>query len=400
MEERLQKILARAGIASRRKAEELITAGRVQVNGKVLTTLGDQADPRRDRIVVNGQPLPSPAPLRHYLLYKPRGVVSTLSDPERRPTVAEFLPRRRGSSGERVFPVGRLDFASEGLLLITNDGDLAYRVLRASSALPKTYWVKVSGRPSEEQLTKMRRGLYLPALRSAPAVRSAPAQVRWRPGPPGDPNPWLEVVLTEGRPNQIRRMMQVIGHRVEKLRRVAIGPLVAAGLKPGQIRLLTPPELQSLRRALSPGRPGQALRPPASGGRARHASRRPVAATWRRPERQRTPAGDRRSRAAGPANSGAPKPQRRGPQRATGRTGGERRALGRSGGAVQNRAAEPPRRNGGLGPHPRSSPADGRRRGPNAGRDGRRFAAGHKAGPHRGHKPGRGSRSGPASGRR
>lgn len=252
MEERLQKLLARAGIASRRKAEAMITAGFVVVNGHAKTTLGDKADPRRDRIVVNGQPLPRPAPPRHFLLYKPKGVVSTLSDPAGRPTVADFLPRQRGP-GERLYPVGRLDYASEGLLLITNDGDLAARVLHARSGLPKTYWVKVSGRPSEEKLEKMRRGMFLPPLRSAPAVRTAPAQIRWKGAPAGkrpDPNPWLEIVLTEGRPNQIRRMMLAIGHRVEKLRRVRIGPLAAGSMKPGELRPLLPAELQALRRAV------------------------------------------------------------------------------------------------------------------------------------------------------
>lgn len=253
MEERLQKVLARAGIASRRKAEEMITAGLVTVNGQVKTTLGEKADPRRDRIVVNGQPLPPPAAARHFLLYKPKGVVSTLSDPAGRPTVADFLPEERGRIRARLYPVGRLDYASEGLLLITNDGGLAYRVMHASSALPKTYWVKVSGRPDEQKLEKMRRGMFLPPLGSAPAVHTAPAQVGWKGGPTGksaDPNPWLEVVLTEGRPNQIRRMAQAIGHRVEKLRRVKIGPLEAGGMRPGQLRPLLPRELQALRRAL------------------------------------------------------------------------------------------------------------------------------------------------------
>ncbi|MGH9490461.1 MAG: pseudouridine synthase, partial [Terriglobales bacterium] len=257
MEERLQKILARAGIASRRKAEEMIRSGLVVVNGKIRSTLGDKADPRHDRILVAGKPLPTSRPARHYLLYKPKGVVTTLRDPAGRPTVADLLaahfpggPRTR----ERLYPAGRLDYASEGLLLITNDGDLAYRVMHASAALPKTYRVKVGGHPGEEQLAKLRRGVYLPPLRSAPGVRTAPAQVRWRPGTGKEPNPWLEIVLSEGRPNQIRRMMQVIGHRVEKLRRVKIGPLTAGGMKPGDLRPLLPAELHALRAALGPAR--------------------------------------------------------------------------------------------------------------------------------------------------
>lgn len=280
MEERLQKLLARAGVASRRKAEAMITAGLVVVNGQTKTTLGDKADPQRDRIVVNGQPLPRPAPARHFLLYKPKGVVSTLNDPAGRPTVADFLPRERGRVRARLYPVGRLDYASEGLLLITNDGDLAFRMLHASSALPKTYWVKVSGRPSEANLEKMRRGMFLPPLRSAPAVRTAPAQIRWKgaPGKRADPNPWLEIVLTEGRPNQIRRMVLAIGHRVEKLRRVKIGPLTAGAMKPGELRPLWPAELQALRRAV-PGRPGRGRAAPGRPGKSRPGQGAPMPGT-------------------------------------------------------------------------------------------------------------------------
>lgn len=353
MEERLQKVLARAGIASRRKAEEMISAGLVSVNGKILTTLGDKADPRRDRIVVQGRPLPPLAPPRHFLLYKPKGVVSTLSDPEGRPTIADLLPRGGRRKNERLYPVGRLDFASEGLLLITNDGDLAFRVLRASSALPKTYWVKVSGRPSEEHLAKLRRGIFLPPLRSAPAVRTAPAQVRWRPGKPGDPNPWLEIVLTEGRPNQIRRMMQAVGHRVEKLRRVQIGPLQVAGLQPGELRPLAPPELAALRAALRPGATNRRSAPAAP----------PAAAPLRRGR---------------PSTPGAPN------RRGTHQSGPAR---GRAGRAPRS-AAERPR-----SPHPGVRGANGRRDAP-------RFAAGRKPAPPRGRKPNRGARSRPASGRR
>lgn len=346
MEERLQKVLARAGIASRRKAEEMISAGLVSVNGKILTTLGDKADPRRDRIVVQGRPLPPLAPPRHFLLYKPKGVVSTLSDPEGRPTIADLLPRGGRRKNERLYPVGRLDFASEGLLLITNDGDLAYRVLRASSRLPKTYWVKVSGRPSEEHLAKLRRGIFLPPLRSAPAVRTAPAQVRWRPGKSGDPNPWLEIVLTEGRPNQIRRMMQAVGHRVEKLRRVQIGPLQVAGLQPGELRPLAPPELAALRAALRPG------------------------------------AAKRRSAPVTPAATAPPG-----------------RGFSRSGSS----GSGPTRGRARRAPRPAAQRAGASRAGApgaNARRDAPRFAAGRKPAPRQGRKPNRGSRSRPASGRR
>lgn len=285
--ERLQKILARAGLASRRKAEEWIAAGRVAVDGEIIAELGAKADPARQRITVDGRPVgPAEAP-RYLLFHKPRGVVSTLSDPQGRPALPDFLPR--GKRTPRLYPVGRLDFHSEGLMLLTNDGALAHRALRASSHLPKTYWVKISGRPGEAQLERLRRGVYLPAMtatpngpRAARAARTAPARIRWlgargasapgaargnaargpadrrdsasRPrrsgGPRAGDNPWLEVVLIEGRQNQIRRMFQLISHPVEKLRRVRIGPLELGSLPPGGLRPLAPSELNALRREL------------------------------------------------------------------------------------------------------------------------------------------------------
>ncbi len=252
-QERLQKLISQAGLASRRKAEELITSGQVLVNGRPVTELGSKADAARDRITVAGRTL-RPARAHHYLLfYKPKGVVSTMSDPEGRPTVAAYLRRLP----ERVYPVGRLDFHSEGLLLLTNDGELANQVMRASTALPKTYWAKVAGRPKEEQLERLRRGVYLEGR------KTAPAQIRWlaQSGAGGrerqqagvyrtsSENPWLEVVLIEGRYHQIRKMFQSIGHPVEKLKRVGIGRLRIGGLKPGGMRPLTPAEVAQLRQA-------------------------------------------------------------------------------------------------------------------------------------------------------
>lgn len=251
MTERLQKILARAGLCSRRRAEEWIRQGRVAVEGHIVTQLGTQADPGTQRITVDGRPLRPAEPARYFAFHKPRGVVATLSDPEGRPCLADYLPRGRRGVRERVFPVGRLDFHSEGLLLLTNDGALAQRVLHASAHVPKTYRVKISGRPSPEQLDKLRRGVRLPAVqrpgRAAPAVRTAPAQIRLLPGRAGETeNPWLEVVLIEGRPNQIRRMFALIGHPVEKLKRVAIGPLALGQLPPGRLRLLSRADVQAL----------------------------------------------------------------------------------------------------------------------------------------------------------
>lgn len=273
MLERLQKIVAQAGVCSRRKAEELITAGRVAVDGQIITELGTKANPKQQRIMVDGRLLAAAEPPRYFLFYKPRGVVATLSDPQGRPALPDFVPHGRRGVRERVYPVGRLDYHSEGLILLTNDGALAYRVMHASSHLPKTYLAKVSGRPSEDQLNKLRQGVYLPEVlrpsptgpsprgtvpavtRRARAVRTAPAQIRLLParGSAAD-NPWLEVVLIEGRQNQIRRMFQSIGHPVEKLKRVRIGPLELGRLGPGQLRPLTPTELQGLRQQLRPER--------------------------------------------------------------------------------------------------------------------------------------------------
>lgn len=252
MQERLQKLISQAGYASRRKAEELITQGQVTVNGRIVTELGSKADWQTDRITVAGKAL-RPAHQLHYLLfYKPKGVVTTLQDPEGRPAISDYL---RGV-GDRLYPVGRLDFHSEGLLLLTNDGDLANRVLHASTALPKTYWVKVSGKPSEEHLEKLRRGVMIDGRRTAPArIRwlrqsGASGRERQRAGVyrTSEDNPWLEVVLVEGRYHQIRKMFQSVGHPVEKLKRVAIGPLTIGQLRSGQMRPLTELEVTSLRR--------------------------------------------------------------------------------------------------------------------------------------------------------
>ncbi len=249
-EERLQKILAHAGIASRRHAEELIAAGRVQVNGETITTAGFKADPERDHIRVDGKLLHGSERLRYFMLNKPRGYVTTVSDPEGRPTVMQFFSRL----GERLYPVGRLDFLSEGLLLVTNDGPLANKLTRAASGVEKTYLVKVSGEPSEEELDRLRAGVAIPKGRTTgvgrvPArdrVRTAPARIRQvRSGA----NPWLEVVLIEGRNRELRKMFEEIGHHVEKIRRVGYGPLHLVNLDPGAIRELTTEELDLLRRA-------------------------------------------------------------------------------------------------------------------------------------------------------
>ena len=239
--ERLQKILAQSGIASRRHAEELITEGRVQVNGKVVNVLGSKADPERDHIRVDGKLLHGPERKRYFVLNKPRGYVTTASDPEGRPTVMEFFAKL----GERLYPVGRLDFLSEGLLLVTNDGELANSLTKAASGVEKTYLVKVAGQPSEEMLDRLREGVAIERGRVGEGkVRTAPARVQQI--RPGD-NPWYEVVLIEGRNRELRKMFEEIGHHVEKIRRVGYGPLVL-DVEPGTIRELEPEEVDALRR--------------------------------------------------------------------------------------------------------------------------------------------------------
>jgi 23S rRNA pseudouridine2605 synthase len=240
--ERLQKILAKAGVASRRKAEELIEQGRVQVNGTVVTELGTKADAGRDHIRVDGKLLQGPERLRYFVLNKPRGFVTTVKDPEGRPTVIQFFDKMR----ERLYPVGRLDYLSEGLLLVTNDGELAHRLTRAGSGVEKTYLVKVAGQPSEAELDLLRGGVAIERGKpGSPQVRTAAARVRQV--RQGD-NPWYEVVLIEGRNRELRKMFEAIGHFVEKIRRVGYGPLVL-DQEPGSLRELDAEELAVLRRA-------------------------------------------------------------------------------------------------------------------------------------------------------
>ena len=237
---RLQKILAAAGIASRRKSEELILAGRVSVNGAVVRKLGSKADPAVEKIAVDGKPLAAPQRQLYFLLHKPKGYVTTVSDPEGRPTVMDLL----GAVPERVYPVGRLDYASEGLLLLTNDGDLAQKLSKAGGHVPKTYNVKISGRPDEPSIERLRRGIAIP-LEDGRRVKTSPAKIRLI---EDAPNPWYEVTLVEGRNRQIRRMFQQIGFLVEKIKRVQFGPL-KLDVPPGKFRRLSNGEVARLKSA-------------------------------------------------------------------------------------------------------------------------------------------------------
>ena len=238
--QRLQKIIAAAGIASRRKAEQLITSGRVVVNGKPVTELGSKADPEQDHIRVDGKLLRPRQRYIYLLLNKPKGYVTTVSDPEHRPTVVDLV---RGV-GSRVYPVGRLDYASEGLLLLTNDGVLADRLMKAGSHIPKTYVVKVSGKPAPEAISRLRSGLSI-TTDEGKRVKTAPAKIRLV---RDAENPWYEITLIEGKNRQIRRMFEEVGHHVEKIRRVRYGPL-ALDVEPGRFRSLTPQEIARLKSA-------------------------------------------------------------------------------------------------------------------------------------------------------
>jgi len=238
--ERLQKILAAAGIASRRASEEIITAGRVTVNGAAVTELGTKADPAVDEISVDGKPLKKSRSPLYFILHKPKGYVTTVSDPEGRATVMDLLPK----DIDRVFPVGRLDYGSEGLLLMTNDGDLAQLLMKAGSHVPKTYLVKVSGRPTQQDIIRLRAGISIP-LEDGRRVKTSPAKIRLA---ENTPNPWYEVILIEGRNRQIRRMFKEVGYDVEKIKRVQLGP-IKLDVEPGKYRSLTIREVAALKAA-------------------------------------------------------------------------------------------------------------------------------------------------------
>ncbi|MBV9959906.1 MAG: rRNA pseudouridine synthase [Acidobacteria bacterium] len=238
--ERLQKLIAAAGVASRRHAEELIAAGEVTINGKVVTEPGTKADPAQDHIKVRGRlinPLLEAREKVYVLLNKPRGYLSSVADPEGRPLVTELVPQSLG----RLHPVGRLDFNTEGLLLLTNDGELTNFITSARNRVAKVYEVKVKGVPPDSAIERLRRG-----IRLDDGVRTAPAEIEKVDETAH--NVWYEVILHEGRNQQIRRMFDAIGHSVLKLRRVRLGSLTLEPLAPKQWRLLAPAEVTRLMR--------------------------------------------------------------------------------------------------------------------------------------------------------
>jgi pseudouridine synthase len=251
---RLNKILSAAGVASRRAADRLIAEGRVEVNGRVVATLGAKADPARDEIRVDGRRLAARPARRYVLLYKPRGIVSTRIDPQRRTTVIDLLAAQ-GVEGY-FYPVGRLDHDSEGLIILTNDGDLALRVMHPRYELERTYEADVAGVPDARDLDRLRRGVEIDGRRTLPASARLVRVVRTRSGPQAV----IELVLREGRNRQVRKMCDAIGHPVERLRRTRLGTISAKGLKPGHMRELTPAEIRTLMSTAAPSRTAPAAR--------------------------------------------------------------------------------------------------------------------------------------------
>jgi 23S rRNA pseudouridine2605 synthase len=252
--ERLQKVLARAGVASRRAAEQLIAAGRVRVDGRVVTELGTKVDPRRSRVEVDGQRVFA-EDLVYVVLNKPRNVVSTMSDPQGRPSVKEILAPVAG----RVYPVGRLDFATSGVLLATNDGDFSMALLHPKKAVPKTYVVKVQGEMATKDLDHWRKGVELADDSDARrVVKTLPARVKLLRHEAG--KTWFELTITEGRNQQVRRMGEATGFRVMRLSRLEFAGITSEGLRPGGWRYLSPDELRDLKRDY--GVPKRIVSPP------------------------------------------------------------------------------------------------------------------------------------------
>jgi 23S rRNA pseudouridine2605 synthase len=278
--ERLQKIIAHAGFASRREAESMIREGRVTVNGKVVTELGTKASPGQDHIKVDGKLITRPETHRYILLYKPREVTSTVNDPEGRKTVIDLVKGVR----ERIYPVGRLDYQSEGLLLLTNDGDLAYKVSHPKHGSVKTYHVKVRGVPEERIIGKLERGITIEGKRTVPCEI---ARMKTTGRGEDEGNSWYEVRLREGRNQQIRKMFKAVGHPVSKLRRVAIGPIADPRLSAGEWRELTAREVKML--ATMQEMPKPKRRAPAKKKAAASSSKKKAAASKRAtPARRRT----------------------------------------------------------------------------------------------------------------
>jgi len=384
--ERLQKFLSRAGVASRRRAEELIAEGRVKVNGQVIQEPGTKVEPGKDLVQVDGKLVDTPPERGYFIFYKPEGVVTTLGDPEGRPSVADFLK----GLGRRVYPVGRLDYDAEGALLLTDDGELAHRLMHPSFQVPRTYLAKVKGTPDEATLEKLRGGVRLEDGMARPLSVSIHERA--------EKNTWLKLVLGEGRTHLVKRLCAAVGHPVVRLFRPHHGGVGMEGLSPGEVRPLTPAEVSTLRTvaegrappaeprirlparrhgraeevgATAPPRPAGlgGTRPPRKGGGERPL-RKPEGGrpSWK-PEGGRPswkPEGRRPSRKP---EGGRPswKPEGGRPSR---KPEGGRPSRKPEGGRPSRKpgGARPPRRFGGGADRPRPGPRGGSRRGPPRGR--------------------------------
>ncbi|BFH13272.1 rRNA pseudouridine synthase [Paenibacillus melissococcoides] len=244
MEERLQKIMANAGVASRRKCEQLILDGKVEVNGEVVTALGVKADPATDIITVNGKPITANANKVYAAFHKPKGVITSMSDPEGRKTVLDFVK----GIGARVYPVGRLDYDTEGLLLLTNDGDLANMLMHPRHHVAKTYHATVKGIPHGDLLEKLREGIQLED------GMTQPAEVEYHDVDMERKSATISITIYEGRNRQVRRMFEAIGHPVVKLKRVQFGSIFLQGIPRGKFRHLTKSEVNELKMAIKANR--------------------------------------------------------------------------------------------------------------------------------------------------
>ena len=313
MQVRLQKILSTAGIASRRTAETLISDGRVTVNGKTVSELGSKADPDEDDIRVDGRRVKPAGRRRYILLYKPRGYITTRSDPERRPTVIDLLTT--GGVREYVYPVGRLDYDSEGLLILTSDGELAGKLTHPRHGVGREYHVRVRGVPDDKAIERLRKGISLDGERTAPATVDLHKVIE-KDG--GGADAILSMVIYEGRNRQVRRMCDAVGHPVAKLKRVRIGPITDDHIRPGEFRDLDEREIAALRREADAGGTSHMPQHPAPRTQRRAPStKHPAPSTQHRAPSAKHPAPSTRSSTSRRADS--PKttrgPRSRGPQR-------------------------------------------------------------------------------------
>jgi 23S rRNA pseudouridine2605 synthase len=334
MQERLQKIIAHAGVSSRREAEAMIREGRVTLNGRVVSELGTRADASRDHIKVDGKLITHAEPHRYILLYKPKEVMTTVEDPQGRRTVIDLVRGIR----ERIYPVGRLDFHSEGLVLLTNDGELAFKVSHPTHGSVKTYSVKVRGVPEERLVDKLRRGITIDGKRTLPCDIERMHTTGKR---DDEGNSWFEVKLREGRTQQIRKMFQAVGHPVSKLRRVAIGPISDPKLTPGVWRELTKQEVKMLETMKEPKKtvkPRRTTARPVSRKKPAAAASRKPAASRAKPAAKRT-ASSRTETRSSTRRTPSPRPATPRPKVAAGKSSGSKKPAVRRAGARPSRSS-------------------------------------------------------------